>query len=129
MPLAKPPSKSQFKKWFIEEFGNVYDIFMNSFYRDVHKLMNNISKEFKHFVDHRTEKQIENWDHFVNLIQYTELQIGDLQRPINWGFFNGRCYIIDYGFDESTKPLYNIRNKVIATGYVDPHGNIHLVEK
>lgn len=72
------------------------------------------------YIDH---EQFTNLQALLTLVK-SGLKIGDLSRPANWGFWQGKPYILDYGFDDSTLGLYTGTHDAQAS--VDDEGNIHL---
>ncbi len=116
-PRCYKPSIPQFKAWFKSEFGNFIDKFADA--RDVHDLYSIDLDSYS-----CSDDQIDNWGNFVGLLDHTEMGIQDVKRMANLGVFNGRIYILDYGFDSSTMALYQGREK--AHAFVDNSGNIRL---
>jgi hypothetical protein len=71
-----------------------------------------------------TEQQQEAFEEFLSALEDLQIGIGDLGRPANWGVWNNKLYIIDFGYDTSTENLY--RGTELATAFVDKNGDISL---
>jgi len=120
MPLAPPPSQKQFKQFWYKMFGNTLDYV--KYAHDIQILRN---LDNKGVFD--TEEQMERFEDFLNLCEELGLGIADLVRPANWGVWNNKMYVIDYGFDSNTSSLYSWGAAAqTAHAYVDSNGNLSL---
>lgn len=120
MPVAPPPTTGQFKKLWKQMFGNTID--RCAYVSDIRRLRN-LDNEgaFKN------ETQMQNFEDFLDLCEELGLGIADLRRAVNWGMWNGKMYVIDYGFDNSTSSLYSFgAGSETAHSYVDGNGNLSL---
>lgn len=118
MPVAPKPKPSEFKKNINMMFGNkIYDVF--TWTRKASNL-----RDLDEYDYEISNQQKENIEDFVDLLEELGIGIGDLVRPANWGMWNGKMYIVDYGFDGSTKGFYDGTQKALA--FVDREGNITM---
>lgn len=126
MPLAPPPSKAQFKQLFEKMYGTgVFGKFIYS--RDIQQLRNLKSgsiDDMHNTVLKFTNQQADDFSDFLSALESLEIGIGDLGRAANWGVWNGKLYIIDFGYDDSTANLYN--GTQTATVYVDGKGDMTM---
>jgi hypothetical protein len=113
MPVAPPPSNAVFRKMFAQRFGSTPD-----------KMFPTNKPEDCRGMDVGDDDQRAEFDSFLDTCEEIGLGLGDLGRAANWGVWNGKLYIIDYGYDNSTTNLYRGTEK--ATAFVDGKGNIRL---
>lgn len=115
MPVAPKPSPGQFKKLYAQMFGP-RTLSTMQYTRDV--------DQARSIDTGGNEQQQEKFSEFLDICEELGLGIGDLGRAANWGIWNGKMYIVDYGFDDSTMNLY--RGSEEANAYVDAKGNISM---
>jgi hypothetical protein len=119
MPVAHPPAPGTFKRMFDEMYGKgTLEKFKRT--RNIGQLRTLVKVDNNDVSD----QQYEDFENFLAALESLQLGIVDLGRPANWGVWNNKLYIIDYGFDDSTQNLYY--GSELATAYVDKNGDISL---
>lgn len=118
MPYAREPEYNEWKKTLHNMFG-VDRI-------DYDEMVAIVSTPFtpSSSIMGRSEEQHDRLVRFVDIMHRTGMKGDDLNRPSQWGIFNDKMYILDYGFDDSTSQYYKGTAKALT--FVDTHGNITM---
>lgn len=131
MPYATQINGDALDVVLVGHFGNLY----NAIYPDVEKMptvmyamRDKLTPKLKEIKPSKHVNK-EQWNNLQELIELIDggLNIDDLSGAQNWGIYNNKPVILDYGFGTSTVPLYYDSKE--ADAKVDPKGNITLVIK
>jgi len=123
MPYAPEPNPDEFDDFMFYEFGLMTEIDRG----DLHDLEYDFRRIEEKILempeDEREEEQVrwlKNINIMLDLKDVTGLIFGDIGRTSQWGVYNDRLYILDYGFDGVTTEYYS--GSKIPISYVHDDG-------
>jgi len=122
MPFAPEPSGGEFDRKLIDMFGTC-----NLLYDNLKQTYGNQRIYIQNNKQEVTEKFLQVHDNigkFIDLMDRTGIRGRDIGRESQWGIWNNKMYIVDYGYDDSTSGYY--KSDDIALTFVNKKHQITM---